>query len=107
VLPLAFALTIRIFINDRFEWDPLKAAANWRGHGVTFQQAAKAVSDPFAIEWTDEREAYGEERINLLGMCAGMILHVTYTERGDRIRIISARRAERDEQDDYYRENSR
>ena len=68
---------------------------------------SKAVSDPFAIEWIDDREVYGEERINLLGMCAGMILHATYTERGDRIRIISARRAERDEQDDYYRENSR
>jgi uncharacterized DUF497 family protein len=41
----------------------------------------------------------------LLGMC-GVILHVTYTERGERIRIISARRAERHEQDDYYRENA-
>ena len=44
---------------------------------------------------------------NLLGMCEGVILHVTYTERGQRIRIISARRAERHEQDDYYRQNAR
>ena len=49
---------------------------------------------------------YGEERINLLGMCDGVILHVTYTKRGDRIWIISARRAVDHEQDEYFRENS-
>lgn len=93
-------------INDRFEWDIAKASRNWRHHGVTFDQAAKALVDPFAVEWIDEREDYGEERTNLLGMCDGVLLHVTYTERGERIRIISARRAERHEQDNYYRENS-
>ncbi len=90
-----------------FEWDDNKAAANWRDHGVTFEHAAKACLDPFAVELIDEREDNGEERINLLGMCGGVILHVTYTERGGRIRLISARRAERHEQDDYFRENSR
>ena len=59
------------------------------------------------VERFDDREDYGEERINLLGMCEGVILHATYTERGELIRIISARRAERHEQDDYYRENAR
>jgi uncharacterized DUF497 family protein len=93
-------------MNDRFDWDADKAATNWHHHGVTFDQAVKAVSDPFALEWIDDREDYGEERTNLLGMCVAVILHVTYTERGDRIRIISARRAERDEQDDYYLANS-
>ena len=62
--------------------------------------------DPFAVEEIDEREDYGEERINVLGMRQGVILHVTYTERGDRIRIISARRATRHEQDHYYRQNA-
>ena len=52
-------------------------------------------------------EDYGEERINLIGMCQGVILHVTYTERGDLTWIISARRATRHEQEDYYRENAR
>jgi uncharacterized DUF497 family protein len=93
-------------MNRRFEWDRNKAAANSRDHDVSFDQAVKAISDPFALEWIDDREEYDEERTNLLGMCEGMILHVTYTERGDRIRIISARRAERHEQDDYYRKNS-
>lgn len=72
-------------MNDRFEWDNRKAAANWCDHGVTFDQAVKAVSDSFAIELIDDREAYDEERINLLGMCKGVILHVTYTERSDLI----------------------
>jgi uncharacterized DUF497 family protein len=60
-----------------------------------------------AIETIDDREDYGEERINLLGISEGLLLHVTYTERGRQIRIISARRAERHEQDTYYRETSR
>ena len=93
-------------VRDIFEWDRRKAAANWRDHGVSFAQAAKVFLDPFAIEWLDDRENYGEERFNRIGICDGVILHVTYTERDDRIRLISARRAERHEQDDYYRENS-
>lgn len=90
-----------------FEWDAEKAAANARTHGLAFHQAILAFRDPFAVERIDDRGGYGEERINLVGMCAGVLVHVTYTERVDRIRIISARRAERHEQDHYYRENSR
>jgi uncharacterized DUF497 family protein len=89
-----------------FEWGDAKAAQNFRDHGVTFQQAIKAFGDVFALELLDDREDYGEERINLLGMCEGVLLHVTYTDRDKRIRIISARRAEKHEQDHYYRENS-
>ena len=89
-----------------FEWDEDKAAANWRDHGVAFNEAIQAFRDTFAVERIDDREDYGEERTNLIGMREGVLLHVTYTERGDRVRIISARRAERHEQDDYYRENS-
>lgn len=90
-----------------FEWDDGKAAINWRIHGVAFHEAIKAFRDPFAVEQIDTREDYGEERINLVGMCGGAIIHVTYTERGGRIRIISARRAEKYEQEDYYRANAR
>lgn len=90
-----------------FEWDDDKARANWRHHGVHFHHAMKAFRDLFAVERLDTRQDYGEERLHLLGMCDGVLLHVTYTERSERIRIISARRAERHEQDDYYRANSR
>jgi uncharacterized protein len=89
-----------------FEWDDDKAAANLREHGVAFHEAIKGFRDPFAVERLDDREDYGEERINLIGMCDGVVIHVTYTERDERVRIISARRAEKHEQDDYYRENS-
>jgi len=94
-------------MHDRtFEWDVEKAVANLRRHGVTFDQAARAVGDAFAVEVIDDRADYGEERVNLLGVCDDVILHVTYTERADRIRIISARRAQRHEQDRYFRENA-
>jgi uncharacterized protein len=92
--------------DDEFEWDDAKAAENWRRHGVTFRQGAEALGDPFASEEIDDRQDYGEERINAIGMRRGVILHVTYTHRGDRIRIISVRRATKHEQDDYYRQNA-
>ena len=88
-----------------FEWDDVKAAENVRRHGVTFAQAALAFRDPFAVEWIDLREDYGEERIILLGMTGNQVLTVAYTERAERTRIISGRRATKYEQDLYYREN--
>ncbi|MBF0462847.1 MAG: BrnT family toxin [Magnetococcales bacterium] len=93
-------------MKQQFDWHPPKAEANWRNHKVTFEQGAKAIGDVFAVDWTDDREDYGEERSNLIGMCDGVLLHVTYTERGERIWIISARKAERHERDYYFRENS-
>jgi hypothetical protein len=86
------------------EWDDTKAAENVRNHGVSFAQAALAFRDPFAVEWIDLREAYGEERTILLGMAGNQLLSVVYTEREERIRIISARRAVRHEQDHYHRQ---
>jgi uncharacterized DUF497 family protein len=89
-----------------FEWDPDKAASNLIDHKVSFEQAAIACCDPFAVEWIDDREDYGEERSVLLGLCGREILYVAYTERGDNIRIIMARRTEKHEQDRYYRQNA-
>lgn len=93
--------------EDRFQWDAEKAAANERKQGVTFERAIKVFPDVFAIEEIDHREGYGEERMNVLGMSDGTILHVTCAERGNFIRLISARRAKKHERDHYYRENSR
>lgn len=81
------------------------------GRGQGCRQLARPrprlrVCDPFAVEHIDDRDDHAKGRINLIGMCAGVLVHVTYTERGERIRIIPARRAERHEQDEYYRENS-
>ena len=90
-----------------FEWDDDKAAANVRKHGVSFEQAALAFRDLFAVEWLDMRESYGEERIILVGTSQGQILAVVYTEREERIRIISARRATKHEKDTYFHQNGR
>ena len=89
-----------------FGWDDAKAGENVRNHGVSFALAAVAFRDPFAVEWIDLREDYGEERIILLGVADDQLLTAVYTERAGRIRIISARRATRNEQDLYYRENA-
>ena len=89
-----------------FEWDPKKAAQNLIDHKVSFEQAAVACRDPFAVEWIDDREDYDEERSGLLGLYGREVLYVAYTERGDNIRIIMARRAEKHEQHRYYRQNA-
>ncbi len=93
-------------MTPEFEWDPDKEAANLKKHGVSFTQAAAAFRDPFAVDWIDDRADYGEERVILLGMTDGSVLVVIYTERDHRTRIISARRADRYEQEIYFRENA-
>ena len=69
---------------------------------------AKTVfKDPFAVERLDDREDYGEARFVIIGAAEGdFVLFVAYTERKERIRIISARRATQHEQDDYFRQNA-
>jgi len=90
-----------------FEWDSAKARANLRLHGVTFEFATTVFTDPFAIEFLDDRENYGEERFVIIGMAGRQVpVTVVYTEREGRIRMISARRATRDEQDQYFEQNS-
>jgi uncharacterized protein len=87
--------------DDRFEWDDIKAATNARKHGVTFEDAKAVYDDPRAI--TELDDTVGEERETTIGMSAQRILFVVSTERGSRLRIISARRATRYEEDLYYR----
>jgi len=68
--------------DEAFEWSAAKAAANWRDHGVAFPAAVRAFRDPFAIERIDERQTYGEERVNLIAMCDGTLLHVPTRSEG-------------------------
>ena len=90
-----------------FEWHDAKAEANWKAHGVSFELATTVFKDPFAVEFVDDREDYGETRFIILGMAEGQVLLcVAYAERQDRVRLISARRATQYEQDDYLRQNS-
>ena len=90
-----------------FEWHDAKAEANLNTHGVSFEWAKTIFKDPFAIERLDDRKDYGEPRFVIVGMAEGeVLLYVAYTERGEQIRLISARRATQYEKDDYYRQNS-
>jgi uncharacterized DUF497 family protein len=90
-----------------FEWHDAKAEANLNAHGVSFEFARAAFKDPLRIEFLDDREDYGEDRFLTIGMAEGQtLLFVAYTEREERIRIISARRTTQREQDDYFRQNA-
>jgi hypothetical protein len=90
--------------DDEFEWDDSKAVANLAEHGVSFVMARDVFDDPFSIVWVDDREDYGEDRLCLVGMSEKGLIFVGYTFRGSRIRIISARGAERYERRRYHEE---
>ncbi|MDQ2079297.1 BrnT family toxin [Xanthobacteraceae bacterium Astr-EGSB] len=83
-----------------FEWDSVKEKANWKKHRVEFRTAAKVFLDPYVIEFEDH--AAGEVRFNAIGLVDGRVLFVTYTMRGDIVRIISARGAEPHEKKKYH-----
>ena len=89
--------------GDAFEWDDAKAEANLRKHGVSFEAARLVFGDAFSLEEQDSRTGYGEERFVVTGMANGRLLVVVYTERGDQIRIISARKASKREEHGYYK----
>ncbi|HLQ50066.1 MAG TPA: BrnT family toxin [Terriglobales bacterium] len=86
-----------------FEWDALKAQGNLAKHGVSFEAARLVFDDVFALERLDVGGERAEVRYVTTGMANGVVLTVVYIERGERIRIISARKATRHEQEEYYR----
>jgi uncharacterized DUF497 family protein len=93
----------KVCIIDGMEidFDPAKASANFRKHGVSFDEAATCLLDPLA-RVREDGDAIGEQRFVLLGMsCEVRLLVVAYTLRGEVIRLISARKATRNEEKDY------
>jgi hypothetical protein len=84
-----------------YEWDPVKAASNRHKHGVSFADAVAVFSDDLALTLPDDHPT--EQRFVIIGMDVfGEILVVVYTWRGeDRIRVISARKATRQERKRY------
>lgn len=92
--------------EDKFEWDRNKAASNKAKHGISFEEAKGVFHDTYAIEKLDNQEDYGEVRYILIGMTEGKLLSVVYTERGEKVRLISARKADKDEQNEYYLQNA-
>ncbi|HEY3739553.1 MAG TPA: BrnT family toxin [Bryobacteraceae bacterium] len=91
-------------MNDgRFAWDEAKAKANLAKHLVSFDAAYLVFDDVFAVDQFDFVSDPGEIRCIITGLVNGVLLTVVYTERDDRVRIISARKASADEEAEYYR----
>ena len=82
-----------------FEWDSKKAESNLKKHGVSFREASSVFGDPLSITISDSDHSESEDRFIDLGLShRARMLVVSYIERGNKIRIISARRASRPEQ---------
>ena len=84
------------------EWHPIKARANRRKHGVTFEEAATVFTDPLSSTIPDPLHSEEEERFIIIGQSIQRrLLVVVHTDRGDNIRIISARVANAHERKTY------
>jgi uncharacterized protein len=89
-------------VKRRFEWDPEKARANLRGHGVSFEEAASIFGDWLHITRFDPLHSTDEDRFVTIGMSTrNRLLVVIHTDWADRVRIISARVANRLEKENY------
>jgi uncharacterized DUF497 family protein len=88
----------------RFVWDEKKNLANIKKHGVDFNDAVRAWYDPERLDFFDEKHSsLSENRWIFLGAVAGVVLFVVETEPDEKtVRIISARRASKQEQEKYY-----
>lgn len=89
-----------------FEWDEAKAKANFQKHKVSFEEGKTIFNDPFLFTFPDDEHSANEERYINIGLSAnGRILVLTHTERKDKIRIISCRKATMSERK-FYEEGS-
>ena len=99
-------MDIKFELGDlKFVWDSEKAEKNFKKHRIYFETAAKVFLDEFSIDDYDELHSDDEDRIKIIGKVE-KILAVIYTERDDRHRIISARKADKNEEEEYYEQFS-
>jgi len=88
--------------NMNIEWNPRKATSNVKKHGVSFEEAATALSDPLAATGADPDHSITEDRFVTFGVSKmGRLLVVSHTEKRETIRIISARKATKGERELY------
>jgi uncharacterized DUF497 family protein len=89
-----------------FEWNPDKAKSNYEKHDVAFEEAATVFNDLLSVTFPDPDHSVGESRYVIIGMSRfGQLLIVSHTDRGEKVRIISTRKATRQEQR-FYEEGS-
>lgn len=85
-----------------FEWNPEKAILNLRKHDISFQEAATVFDDALSVTFPDPDHSIREDRYVIIGMSRlGQLLVVSHTDRENRTRIISARKATRQERRFY------
>jgi uncharacterized DUF497 family protein len=86
----------------RFTWDEGKASANLKKHGVSFDEGATIFNDPFIVDMPDPNHSVQEQRFVSVGKSInGRLLVVVYTERDDKTRLISCRKATKGETEVY------
>ncbi len=88
-------------MDFEFEWDEEKNEQNIRDHGIDFNDA-KEIFDGPTIESLDADHSVEEDRYTAYGMATDRVLRVTYTMRGEVYRLISARKADRNDTRRYY-----
>ena len=89
-----------------FEWNPDKAELNIEKHGVSFQEATTVFNDSLSVTFPDPDHSIGENRYVIIGVSwFGQLLVVAHTNRGEKVRIIIARKATRQEKR-FYEEGS-
>ncbi len=88
-----------------FEWDEAKRLANLEKHGIDFIDVSE-LFDGDIVTVEDDRYSYGEQRFVTFGLLQGRVVAVVHTDRGESIRIISARKATNYEQRTYFQELS-
>jgi hypothetical protein len=86
-----------------FEWDEAKRQSNLRKHGVDFV-GTEAVFEGTTVTLLDDRFDYGEQRLVTFGLLDGRVAAVTHTETAEVIRIISVRKATKNEESSYFKE---
>lgn len=84
-----------------FEWDPAKDNANFAKHGITFDEATEVFADPSRLVVSSTKPEHREARWLAIGRYGPHVMSVIFTVRHDEVRIISARRASKDEREQY------
>ena len=95
-------MAFRSYTQEVATWDEQKRRANLRNHGLDFP-GCEAVFDHLVVTVEDSRLPYGEQRINLLGWLHDRVVHMTYTERGENLHVISLREATEHEARHYFK----
>jgi uncharacterized DUF497 family protein len=87
----------------RFEWDEAKRLSNIKRHGIDFTVVERVLAGP-TFTSLDDRFDYGETRLQTFGLLDDLVVAITHTENDEVIRVISFRKASKNEEENYFKE---